>query len=594
MSELWPHLPSVVATAAYAELVNGGLATPRESHPAQTWAPVGGRVPEKRVRELIDAITRLAEKYEYPASAGRDARVAFDRDAAAMLREHLDLSWAEAGNRDLWSFLSLVALPHVTLWRFGLDNRERWIATDLHRHTWGRLWWQAVVFAGHEHVLAALTESDLNALLERRSLGGDPRLVRELARAVTTLAADSARRPVIRDVTLRLNRHLAFLDVRALSDEQVRDLCTGLTTETLRRLGVSVPAMPAAVGMASVRSLPPQATVGARAVPAAGVRLRSLEICAGAGGSALGLEQAGFDPVMLIDNRAIACETLRVNRPHWDVHDMDLLEFDPADHPKIHGVDLLSAGLPRVQATATAGRTRGSDLELALLEATVMLTQQIKPRALLIENVPDLVTRPEYAPVRTFVEGELSRLGFRWKWLVINASEFGVPQDRKHGVLVALQGDLIDRFTLRLDPAVPVRTVGSVLAESMAASGWPQAGQWAAQAQELAPTLVGGSWERGGPDLGPTGSKNAWARIGVDGGTVADAVPGPGFVWDGELGRPGLVKLTVEQVALLQGFPPDWRIAGLKTARYRQLGHASPPPVARAIGEAIRGALIGG
>ncbi len=190
----------------------------------------------RRVRGLIDAVTTLARENGFPETAGIDARISFDRHAAKVIRGHLDLSWAEAGNRDLWSFLSLVALPHVTMWRFGPDNKERWIATDLTRHTWARLWWQAVVFAGHEHVLAALNESDLNQLLERRSIGGDPRLTRELARAVIELGAEAPRRAVIRDVTARLRRYLAFLDVRALSDQQVKDLCLALTGETVTRL----------------------------------------------------------------------------------------------------------------------------------------------------------------------------------------------------------------------------------------------------------------------------------------------------------------------------------------------------------------------
>jgi hypothetical protein len=220
----------------YAQVSDGRIHAHAENHPDQTWAPVGGRVSAKRIRELIDAVSALAEKHGFPNSVGSDARIAFDRDAAGLIRSHMDLSWAEAGNRDVWSFISLVALPHVTMWRFGPDNRERWVATDLTRHTWARLWWQAVVFAGHEQILAALSESDLNQLLERRSIGGDPRLVRETARAVTALSGDAPRRRVIRDVTLRLLRYLAFLDVRALSDQQVQDLCSALTNETILRL----------------------------------------------------------------------------------------------------------------------------------------------------------------------------------------------------------------------------------------------------------------------------------------------------------------------------------------------------------------------
>ncbi|GAA1646588.1 DNA cytosine methyltransferase [Saccharothrix algeriensis] len=303
------------------------------------------------------------------------------------------------------------------------------------------------------------------------------------------------------------------------------------------------------------------------------------------------MEQAGFDPVLLIDNLGVACETLRLNRPQWDVREMDVLEFDQADEKQVYDVDLLSAGLPRVKATATVNRTRGSDVELRLLEATIMLMHGVQPRALLIENVPDLVTKADYAAIREFVVDELRHLGYRCRWFVINAADYGVPQDRRQGVLVAFKGDLIDSFQEPERVWDPPVTVGTALAESMAARGWTQAAQWAAQADRIAPTLVGGSWERGGADLGPTGSKAAWARMGVDGGTVADDVPGPGFIWDPSLGRRGMMALTVEQTARLQGFPPDWQIAGRKTARYRQVGHASPPPVGRALGNAIRAVL---
>ncbi|WP_133984447.1 DNA cytosine methyltransferase [Kribbella voronezhensis] len=320
-------------------------------------------------------------------------------------------------------------------------------------------------------------------------------------------------------------------------------------------------------------------------------RWSSLQLCAGAGGLALGLERAGFDPVLLLDKRAVACTTLRLNRPKWDVRNMDLLDFDPVDHQQVYDVDLVAAGLPRVQATATVTRPRGSDLELELLKATILLLHGVQPRALLVENVPDLVTRDTFAPIREFVGNELDHLGYRFSWFVINAADYGVPQDRKQGVLIAFKGSAMDAFAVPPRRLEPPNTVGAVLEESMAAGGWSGAAEWAAQADRIAPTLVGGSWERGGADLGPSGTKAAWARMGVDGGTVADEVPGASFDWNPTLGRAGMVPLTVEQAARIQGFPDDWQFAGRKTARYRQVGHASPPPVGEALGYAIRSAL---
>ncbi|MEU3820564.1 DNA cytosine methyltransferase [Streptomyces sp. NPDC030392] len=335
----------------------------------------------------------------------------------------------------------------------------------------------------------------------------------------------------------------------------------------------------------------PEETAWSKPPQLPGGRLTSFEVCAGGGGLALGLEEAGFDPVLLVDNRAITCDTLRMNRPHWNVLVEDLLEFDPAEHQEVYDVDLLAAGLPRVQATAAINRERGSDRELELLRATVMLVHGVQPRALLIENVPSLVTKDAYAPVREFIAQELTHLGYRFEWFVVNAADYRVPQDREQGVLVAFKGDAIDGFQVPARVMEAPITVGAALAASMASRGWPQVEEWAAQADRVAPTLVGGSWDRGGPDLGPTGTKRAWARMGVDGATVANEVPGPDFRWNPELGRAGMMALTVEQAARLQGFPSDWRFAGGKTARYRQVGHASPPPVGRALGSAIREAL---
>ncbi|MFD9591748.1 DNA cytosine methyltransferase [Kitasatospora sp. NPDC059973] len=319
-------------------------------------------------------------------------------------------------------------------------------------------------------------------------------------------------------------------------------------------------------------------------------RLSCLAVCAGAGGLALGLEQAGFDPVLLLDNRPVACETLRLNRPDWKVLETDLLDFDPLDYQMVYDVDLLAAGLPRVKASAAVKREDSTE-ELRLLEATIMLMHAVRPRALLIENLPELATKPAFDPIRTTVAAELEHLGYRHRWFVLNAMHHGVPQDRKQGILVALKGDAMDGFVEPAPETAPPITVGEALGTSMAARGWPHATAWAAQADRVAPTLVGGSWKRGGADLGLTGSKRAWARMRVNGGTVADEVPGPDFPWDASLGVKEMTPLTVEQTARLQGFPADWAFAGGKTARYRQVGQASPPPVSRALGLAIRTAL---
>ncbi|MCX4581909.1 DNA cytosine methyltransferase [Streptomyces sp. NBC_01481] len=309
-----------------------------------------------------------------------------------------------------------------------------------------------------------------------------------------------------------------------------------------------------------------------------------MEICAGAGAQALGLESAGFDPVLLIDSKADACFTIDLNRPDWDVVCMDVSQFHPGMRPDTLGIDLLSGGLPRVKSSATVGRAEDTE-ERGVLRAAIGLVRELRPKAVLLENVPDLVESPSFEDDRSWIETELKSEGYRWSWRVLNAADFGVPQNRSSGFLVALQDSYFFRFSWPEPDELPPPTVGQVLGPSMSAYGWPGAERWVKGADRLAPALVGGSDRRGGADLGPTGTKKAWASLGVNGNSLGDEPPGADFPVDVQ------PKLTVDQAALIQAIPPEWRLFGGKTSRYRQIGHAMPPPLATAVGRAIAAAL---
>lgn len=319
-------------------------------------------------------------------------------------------------------------------------------------------------------------------------------------------------------------------------------------------------------------------------------RYTSLELCAGSGGLALGLESAGFSPVALVEKDEHACNTLRVNRPGWNVIRTDLAGFDPADHAYTYDVDLLSAGLPRVRSTASVARS-GDRYEREILKAAVYLVGSVQPRVVLIENVPRLVDAPEFEDIRAEILAELRHLDYELHWKILNAKDYGVPQERRHGVLVALKQGFVPGFRWPDPLAVPPPSVAEVLYPSMASRGWLHAGAWADRAKRLAPTIVGGSPNRGGADLGPRGAKRTWARMGINGGTVANDVPKRDTGWDPDGDPRHLPALTVPQVALLQGFPETWQFSGGKTSRYRQVGHAFPPPMATALGRQIAATL---
>ncbi|WP_326787539.1 DNA cytosine methyltransferase [Streptomyces sp. NBC_00151] len=318
--------------------------------------------------------------------------------------------------------------------------------------------------------------------------------------------------------------------------------------------------------------------------------LTFVDVCSGAGGLALGLERAGFEPRLLLDEDTDACRTLRANRPHWNVLQTNLLDLEPSEHRESYDVDLLSAGLPRVKSNATASRAESGEEE-RLVKAAVYLAHAVRPRALLIENVPALADSEKFGDFHKFARAELEHLGYEFSWFVLNAADFGVPQDRRQGVLVAIKKQWFSSFRSPSPTVTDHVSVGEALAPSMRSRGWKDADRWAAQASSVAPTLVGGSKNRGGADLGPAGTKRKWEKLGVNAHSLGDEIPGPDFAWEPELGKGGMVRLTVDQAALLQSFPKDWEITGRKTARYRQIGHASPPPVGEALGLAIARAL---
>jgi DNA (cytosine-5)-methyltransferase 1 len=306
--------------------------------------------------------------------------------------------------------------------------------------------------------------------------------------------------------------------------------------------------------------------------------LTSIEICAGGGGQALGLEQAGFRHLAVIELEPHACATLRWNRPYWNTIEDDVTQWRAT---RWRGkVDLLAGGVP-CPPFSKAGKQLGSDDERDLFPAALRIVRECRPGGVMLENVRGLMDE-RFLSYRQSLESDLGREGYKCFWNVLNASNFGVPQLRPRTVLVALPGPVAEHFRWPRKRADAV-TVGETLGELMGSYGWDGARDWAERANRVAPTLVGGSTKHGGPDLGPTRARQEWARLGVDGRRVAEEPPGPGFT--------GMPHLTVPMAALLQGFPPEWRFMGRRTHTYRQVGNAFPPPVARAVGMQIASAL---
>lgn len=563
------------------------------SHESAVYVATGGdRISAAGLRELRAGVVDLAKSAGFPDGSDRTRNAEFDLQLAALLHAEMGVVPAEAASRDVWAFLALVVLPDVAFWRYPEPPRDRVLGTDLTRHVFGRLWWRAQLVRASDDpepygALKILGEAAFDQIYARRAaLGGSPHMVRAILRVWKDLDLQGLNeRETLRDFLKRLLRLAPFVLFDGIEQRALEDELRAVAQESVdaQRPASSLAGRDTPQSTAVVNAAHP-ATPQETPSPTEARRFRSVEICAGCGAQALGLEWAGFDPVVLIDSKADACFTIGRNRPEWDTICIDLVQFPLDERPDIKGVDLLSGGLPRVKSMATVGRDEDTE-ERRVLRAAIELLCSVKPKAVLLENVPDLAESPEFEVDREWMGAQLGEAGYRTTWKILNAADFGVPQNRRSSFLVALQEPYFPRFSWPDPDGRPAPTVGQVLGPSMSSRGWPGADEWAKNANRIAPALVGGSDRRGGADLGPTGSKKAWATLGVNGNSLGDEPPGADF-------PPGeMPKLTVEQAAQIQSIPEEWAFAGGKTSRYRQIGHAMPPPLAAAVGRAIAAAL---
>lgn len=307
--------------------------------------------------------------------------------------------------------------------------------------------------------------------------------------------------------------------------------------------------------------------------------LSVLEICAGAGGQSFGLERAGFEHELAVEIDADAAETLRLNRPEWDVRTQDVREVNGVDY---RGIDLIAGGVP-CPPFSVAGKQLGAEDERDLFPEAIRLVREAMPTAVMLENVKGLASA-RFSTYRQSIREELEALGYSTDWQVLYSSEFGVPQLRPRFILVAVRRAKFKHFEWPGAIGTPAM-VGPTLLPLMGANGWLGASEWARGANSIAPTVVGGSKKHGGPDLGPTRAKSAWLALGIDGKGIANEAP------SAEHDIRHIPRLTNEMVARVQGFDPSWKFYGKKTSVYRQIGNAFPPPVAEFVGLAIKRAI---
>lgn len=275
--------------------------------------------------------------------------------------------------------------------------------------------------------------------------------------------------------------------------------------------------------------------------------LTCVEICAGAGGQALGLAMAGFVHVALVEYEQEYCNVLKANRPEWNVICADVHKFD--GHP-YEGVDLLAGGVP-CPPFSVAGKQLGKDDERDLFPEAIRLIREIRPRAVMLENVRGFLDSG-FEEYRDHIFTEIKKLGYVTHIKLLNASDYGVPQLRPRVVIVGIRKDQAGAFEYPQEHPRESPTVGETLCDLMSQNGWKGAKKWAEGADRIAPTLVGGSKKHGRPDLGPTRAKMAGQSLALTERELQMKAPEQDF--------DGMPRLTSRMMARIQGFPDTWTL----------------------------------
>lgn len=332
---------------------------------------------------------------------------------------------------------------------------------------------------------------------------------------------------------------------------------------------------------------------------------KCIELFAGAGGLALGLEQAGFEEVALVEIDKIACETLKLNRPKWNVLNEDIVEVSKRDllkefNLKEGELDLISGGYP-CQSFSYAGKKLGlDDVRGTMFYYYAEFVKQLKPKMFFAENVKGLTTHDGGKTIETMVD-VFEDMGYKVEWKVLNAWDYGVAEKRQRVVIIGIRNDLTNK--VKFDYPIPyeykpvLRDVLKDVPESVGAK-YPEKKR---KVFDLVPP--GGYWRDLPDDVAKEYMKSCYY---MGGGRTGIARR---LSWD----EPSLTltcspmmkqtdrchpdesrPFTTREYARIQSFPDDWEFAGKMGDIYKQIGNAVPVNLAKCVGESIMTALNGG
>ena len=330
----------------------------------------------------------------------------------------------------------------------------------------------------------------------------------------------------------------------------------------------------------------------------------TIELFAGAGGLALGLEKAGFHPLGLVEIDRDASDTLRKNRPQWPVIQDDIANISRLDLQSYFDIragelDLLSGGAP-CQSFSYAGKRLGlEDARGTLFYHYAKFLQQLQPKMFLFENVRGLLTHDNGRTYRTIAE-ILESQGYTIRKKVLNAWDYGVPQKRERLITVGIRDDLSDKIRFEFPAPQKYKPVlRDILPDCPESEGTPYSeykrkifelvppgGCWRDIPQETAKEYMKSCWNMGG------GRTGILRRMSLDEPSLT-VLTSPSQKQTERCHPLEARPFTVRENARCQSFPDEWQFCGNVSAQYRQVGNAVPVNLAFAIAAQIKKSLEG-
>lgn len=316
-------------------------------------------------------------------------------------------------------------------------------------------------------------------------------------------------------------------------------------------------------------------------------KYKTIELFAGAGGLALGLEKAGFHTIGLIEVDKDAAATLKKNRPQWrviqdDVANVSCLDLEGYFDIKKGELDVLSGGAP-CQAFSYAGKRLGlEDARGTLFYHYAFFLQKLQPKMFLFENVRGLLSHDKGRTYDTILR-IFEETGYLIQKQVLNAWDYGNPQKRERLITVGIRKDLLGKMTFHFPKPRAYKPVLRDILPNCPKSSGISYGDVKRKIFEMVPP--GGCWRDIDPNIAKEYMKSCWD---MEGGRT-------GILRRMSLDEPSLAVLTspsqkqterchplearpftVRENARCQSFPDNWEFCGNVHSQYRQVGNAVP------------------